>query len=68
MAKRLTVEINEEQFKELADFAERRNITVAQILGNYVADLTRIDSNGSDEREFARTYFERTHLAWMYLE
>ncbi|WP_203246310.1 hypothetical protein [Sporosarcina beigongshangi] len=68
MAKRLTVDITEQQYKELENFAQRRNVTIAQILGNYVGDLIGIEENGSDERIFARQYFDRTHLSWMYLE
>ncbi|MDW0112186.1 hypothetical protein QT711_03245 [Sporosarcina saromensis] len=68
MAKRLTVEINEEQYKALQQFAGAYNITISQILGSYVADLVEIDSNGSDEREFCKQYFDRTYLSWMYLK
>lgn len=61
--KRLTVNIDNEQYEALLAFAAVYNCSVADILGNYVADLTEINSNGSDEREMANAYFQRTHLA-----
>jgi len=65
--KRLSVNIDDEQYAALKKIAETNDCTVADILGAYVADLTQVHSNGSDEREFARSYFERTHLytGWM---
>ncbi|WP_391116016.1 hypothetical protein [Psychrobacillus sp. L3] len=66
MTKRLNVEINDVQFKALKEFAKRYNCSIADVLGNYIADLTQIESNGSDERILAREYFQRTHLAFQY--
>ena len=58
----LKVDIDDEQYAALKYIADKNECSVADILGAYVSDLTQIRSNGSDEREFARTYFERTHL------
>jgi len=66
--KRLNVDIDDQVYEALKEIAEDRNVTVAQILGNYANDLTGINSNGSDERLFARQYFERTWLSWMNVE
>lgn len=60
------MDINQEQYDALKQFAEQHNVKVSDILSNYVADLVQINSNGSDERDRARSYFERTHLSWMY--
>ena len=62
--KRLNVAIGDEEYQALKELAERKNVTVAEILGNYVQDLTGINSNGSDERAFAKSYFDRTWLSW----
>ena len=66
--KRLSVDIGEEEYAALKELAESRKVTVADILGNYVRDLTAINSNGSDERMFARQYFERSWVSWLNLE
>jgi hypothetical protein len=63
---RIKVDISEEQHKALKLFAEQHNVSVSDILSNYIADLTCINSNGSDERDMASSYFQRTHLSWMY--
>lgn len=65
--KRLNVAIDDEQYAALKEIASTNGCTVADILGAYVADLTQIQSNGSDERDMARAYFERTYLftGWM---
>jgi hypothetical protein len=63
---RLTVDITQVQYDALEQFANTYNITISDILSNYIADLVQINSNGSDERELARRYFERTELSWMY--
>lgn len=64
--KRLTVNINEEQYQALLVFAEMYEWSVAEVLGNYIADLTGVHSNGSDERQMAADYFSRTHLAYQW--
>ena len=66
--KRLNVAIGEEEYQALKELAESRNVSVAEILGNYVKDLTEIHSNGSDERMYARQYFERSWVSWLNLE
>ena len=66
--KRLNVDIGEEEYALLKDFAAEHNVSVAEILGNYVQDLVQCNSNGSDERMYARQYFDRTWLAWRHLE
>lgn len=60
--KRLNVDIDEEQYEELKEIARNYEVSVADILGAFVADLTCIKSNGSDERELAREYLERTWI------
>ena len=66
--KRLNVDIDDEVYEARKALAEEKNVTVAQILGNYANDLTGIHSNGSDERMYAEQYFNRTWLSWMNLE
>jgi len=66
--KRLNVAIGEEEYEALRVLALEKNVTVADILGNYVQDLTGIKSNGSDERMYARQYFERSWVSWMNVE
>lgn len=60
--KRIEVAINDEQLAALEEIAMENGCTVADILGAFAADLSRVDSNGSDERQLARDYFIRTHL------
>ena len=60
--KRLNVNISDEQYEALGEIAKAHVCTVADILGVFVADLTGVNSTGSDEQEKARAYFERTHL------
>ncbi|MDF2650004.1 MAG: hypothetical protein K0Q73_5809 [Paenibacillus sp.] len=64
--RRLTITLTDAQLAGIQSVAEAHNVSVDEILANYIADLTRIHSNGSDERERARDYFERTHLSWAY--
>lgn len=66
--KRLNVDIGEEEYQLLKEFASEHNVTVSEILGNYVQDLIQFNSNGSDERMYATQYFERTWLAWKHLD
>lgn len=63
---RIKVEISKDQYDALKLLAEQHNVSVSDILSNYVADLTCINSNGSDERDYASQYFQRTHLSWLY--
>lgn len=62
--RRLTVTLTDMQYQDLIEKALEHKVTVDQILSNYVADLTQIHSNGSDERMYAEQYFERTWLSW----
>lgn len=60
--KRVNVDINDEQYERLKEIAHEYDVSVATILGAFVADLTGINSNGSDEREYAWQYLERTWI------
>lgn len=60
--KRLNAAINEEQYERLKEIAVEYDVTPAQIIGAFVADLTGINSNGSDERDYAWRYLERTWI------
>ena len=63
--KRLNVAIGEEEYQALKEFAKYYEVSIAEILGYYVQDLVQINSHGSDERDYARQYFQRTELSWM---
>jgi hypothetical protein len=60
--KRLKVNINDEQYQRLQEIAKDYDVSVAEILGAFTADLTGVNSNGSDERSFAWRYLERTWI------
>ncbi|WP_313804752.1 hypothetical protein [Cytobacillus sp.] len=60
--KRLNVDINEEQYEELKEIAKEHDVNIATLLGAFVADLSGILSNGSDERDYARQYLDRTWI------
>lgn len=61
--RRLSITLTDDQYKALQERADDCHVSVDDILSNYIADLTRIHSNGSDEREIANDYFRRTWLA-----
>jgi hypothetical protein len=61
---RLTVDITKEEYNDLKELAKECNVTVSDIISNYVYDLVG-SGNGSDERDFARRYFERTWVSWL---
>ena len=63
--KRLNVAIGEEEYEALKEFAKRYEVSIAEILGYYIQDLVQVNSHGSDEREDAMRYFQRTELSWM---
>ncbi|MFC4103623.1 hypothetical protein [Paenibacillus xanthanilyticus] len=63
---RVNVDITQEQYAAFREFARSYNVSVSDILSSFVADLSGVRSNGSDERLFAREYFQRTDLSWMY--
>lgn len=62
--RRLSIDLTDLQLLRLKAFADEYDITVNDILSNYIADLVKVHSNGSDERLMAEDYFQRTHLAW----
>ncbi|WP_404403857.1 hypothetical protein [Jeotgalibacillus malaysiensis] len=65
--KRISVDINEEEYERLKEIADEHNVKVSLILGYYVRDLVcSARSNGSDERQYAQDYFQRTNLSWMF--
>lgn len=58
--KNITLDLSNDDWKLLFNLCGRYNITVSQLLENFIGDL--IDgrcSNGSDERMYARQWFER---------
>lgn len=61
--RRLTVTLTDNQLLEIREFADSYGVSVDDILSNYISDLICMYDNGSDERNFASRYFERTHLA-----
>ncbi|OPA76719.1 hypothetical protein BVG16_16240 [Paenibacillus selenitireducens] len=61
--RRITVTMTDKQLSMLQERAKDCNVSVDDILSNYIADLTCTHSNGSDERDRASSYFERTWLA-----
>lgn len=63
---RVTVDIDQEEYSELKRFAKQYKCTPAEIIGNFCHDLlgTANSTNGSDERDYARRYFDRTYMSW----
>lgn len=61
--RRITVTLTDDQYAALQERSKNYGVSVDDILSNYVADLTCIHSNGSDERDRASSYFQRTWLA-----
>ena len=62
----ITLELTEEEAKLLSDTAAGYGLTAAELLQNFIADLTNIDyTNGSDERMYANQYVERCGFSWM---
>lgn len=63
---RVTVDISREDYEQFRTFLGTVSYwcdkpSVAQVLGQFVADLAATEhSAGSDERSFAREYFDRT--------
>lgn len=58
--KKLNVDINNDEYRDLSKIAEGLNISVAQLLGAFVQDLTySLRSAGSDERAMARNWLVR---------
>lgn len=55
------IELSEEDLIALKDLAGCYEITVSDIIKNYICDLVYSkESNGSDERELANDYFLRS--------
>ena len=53
------------RFLRDAEDAYREELSIELILQNFVSDfLGSSRSNGSDERDFAEQWFQRTYLAW----
>jgi hypothetical protein len=58
--KKLNVDINNDEYRNLSLIAEGLEISVAQLLGAFVQDLTySLRSAGSDERRLAREWLSR---------
>ncbi|MFS0776056.1 hypothetical protein ABC255_08630 [Neobacillus sp. 3P2-tot-E-2] len=63
--KRLNVDITEEEYVLLKEKAENEGVTIAFLLGCFIADLTRSEnSGGSDEREYANNWLHRASLKY----
>lgn len=63
---RISIDLNKEEYQELKDLAKECNVTVSDIVSNYLHDLLGSDrSNGSDERLFATQYFQRSWVSWL---
>lgn len=63
--KRLTIDINDEEYQALKLIAENEESTIAKLLGAFVQDLTFSNrSGGSDERLYARDYLRRAMLKY----
>lgn len=61
MKGKIELELRKEDWSELKDLARGYQISVSDILENYIKDLTYSkESNGSDERELANEYFSRS--------
>lgn len=61
MKVKVELELRKEDWSELKDLARGYQISVSDILENYIKDLTYSkESNGSDEREMANEYFSRS--------
>lgn len=61
MKVKVELELRKEDWSELKDLARGYQISVSDILENYIKDLTYSKgSNGSDEREMANEYFSRS--------
>lgn len=64
--KRITIELTDEEYEGLKLFAEYKSdiiykVKPKNILVQFVADLTASDrSGGSDERDFAESWFNRS--------
>ncbi|TGA98633.1 hypothetical protein E4665_07145 [Sporolactobacillus shoreae] len=63
---KLSVDIDRDEFEKLKAFAKLYHCTPAEILGNFCHDLlgTANRTNGSDERDLADRYFQRTYMSW----
>ena len=56
----LKINLSDEEIEDLGRMAGAANLTVAELLENFVADLTASNRrNGSDECDYADTWFER---------
>lgn len=54
------INLSDEECKDLAALAGKKGVTVSELLQYFISDLTdSARSNGSDEREFARQYYDR---------
>lgn len=63
--KRLTIDINEEEYERLKRIAEQQESTVAKLLGAFCQDLTDCGRRGgSDEADFALDWLRRAMLKY----
>lgn len=59
--KRISIDLTDDEYARLRDFAECHNITVNRLLSQFIADLIVSDrSGGSDERCLASEWFDRS--------
>ncbi len=61
MIKRIELNLSEDDFESLKDKADLWNVSIKEIITNYIRDLVYSnESNGSDERDLANEYFSRS--------
>ncbi|OIJ22037.1 hypothetical protein BKP45_04995 [Anaerobacillus alkalidiazotrophicus] len=65
MTKRITIDINENEYLRLKEIAEERESSVSKLLGAFVQDLTNSERRGgSDEYYRARDWLDRIMLQY----
>ena len=56
----ITVKLSDADYRRIYSLCGEHGITVSELLENFIGDLVGgTCANGSDEREYARSYFER---------
>lgn len=65
--RKFTLRLTDSDCRTLSAFCGRHDITIETLLENFISDLIAGScTNGSDERMYAREYFERTWMSYLY--
>lgn len=62
-----SLELTDEETAAFIEMCYRDGTSPLEVLGNFICDLTLTDrSNGSDERELARSYYDRCGYGYFF--